>query len=155
MARISQEEKEQNQAHYDAVIFELFITEGWEAVTLDRVAKECGIRKSTLQGYYKNKDQFAYALQGKIFPMFAGKLDFQSAERFKASWRTLHSEDRVFREVVLMLIDNIVSRGGSEGTRGAIIRLVHVLSVNITEEAAEQAVKEALGETLFGYAFQK
>ena len=52
MARITQQQKLENQKKYNQVVLELFLAEGHEALTYARVAKEIGVSLTTLQGYF-------------------------------------------------------------------------------------------------------
>ncbi|PKF50648.1 TetR family transcriptional regulator [Enterovibrio nigricans] len=153
MGRITAQEKESNKAKYDAIIFDLFINEGWRAVTLDRVAKECGIRKSTLQGYYKSKEHFAYALQGRTYPLFVEQLNFTSQDLFVESWCELLDRSRIFREVVAMLLDNLVHKGGGQGVRQALQRITNQLAKSMTLDDANKTIHHVFGATLFNNSF--
>ncbi|WP_295891483.1 TetR/AcrR family transcriptional regulator [uncultured Vibrio sp.] len=153
MARITAAEKEQTKKAWDAIIFQIFMTEGWDAVTYDRMAKETGKGKSSIQRYYESKLMFATALQGKVFPMAVQKLDFTSSGNFINSWMKAYhdKESHIFREVVKMLIDNIMTAGTAPQSRGAIARICQLLSQHMPEQEAEDAVKMVLGCTLYTY----
>lgn len=153
MGRITQEEREANKKRFDAIVFDIFLTEGWDACTLNRISKECGIRKSTLQGYYPSKENFAEALEGKIFPLVGPRLNFTSRDGFVKGWVELLTNDRLFKEVVKMLIGNIVTNGGNLRTQAPIIRIINLLSKNIGEEEAHKSIQDVFGLTIYKYTF--
>ncbi|MET2951710.1 TetR/AcrR family transcriptional regulator [Vibrio owensii] len=154
MARISRAEWVANKKQYDALVFQMFIKDGWSAVTLDRVSTELGIRKSTLQGYYPHKDDFMSALQGKIFPLIAPKMDFSGEEQFIESWKTLLKENSMFREVLMMLITSIINNGGAgPKVRAVLLKLINGLALTVGEEKARQTVEKCFGTAIFSIAF--
>ena len=155
MARISKQEREQNQRTYDEYIFNLFVAEGWECVTLDRISKGLGIRKSTLQGYYPDKDAFLNVLQGRVFPHIVGQLDFTSRSAFIDAWSHLLATNNVFQQAVKMLLITIVKNGGEPRPRiqAPIQRLVSELGKNIGHDEASSTIKECFGAALMLLAF--
>ncbi|MDD9194460.1 TetR/AcrR family transcriptional regulator [Aliivibrio sp. S3MY1] len=156
MARITTEERERKKAQYDALILSIFLEEGWDAITYDRLAKDLGIGKSSVQRYYENRMLFATALQGKLMPMALRRLDMTSKEAFIDSWELAINDDQdhVFREIVRMLMTNILHVGTSKATAMAVNRLISVLSTSIGENEAVEAVKASLGLTMFVYMNQ-
>ena len=151
MARITVKEKEHKKAMMDEIIHQLFIREGWEAVTYDRLAKELDMRKSSIQSYYSKNILFASALQGRIFPVVIQKLDFTSKEAFIETWlKSFHDKEcHVFRDTIKMLLQNIIKTGTSPYTKGAVMKLQSLLTQKIGEKEATYAIKWVLGETLF------
>ena len=148
MARITAEEKEQKKKMMDELIFQIFLSEGWEAVTYDRLAKELNVRKSSIQSYYAKNIMFATALQGRVFPVVLEKLDFSSKEAFISSWLSAYHDDEshIFKEVVKMLLHNIIKNGTSPYSKGAILRLQNMLGQNIGATEADQAIVKILPE---------
>ncbi|MGF1866181.1 TetR/AcrR family transcriptional regulator [Enterovibrio norvegicus] len=151
MARITAEQKEQKKQMMDELIFQIFISEGWEAITYDRLAKELNVRKSSIQSYYSKNIMFATALQGRVFPVVIEKLDFNSKDAFINSWLAAYhdEESHIFREVVKMLLHNIIKNGTSPYSKGAILRLQNMLGQSIGPLDADRAIKIVLGETLY------
>ncbi|MGF1768144.1 TetR/AcrR family transcriptional regulator [Enterovibrio makurazakiensis] len=135
----------------DELIFQIFLAEGWEAITYDRLAKELNVRKSSIQSYYPKNVMFATALQGRVFPVVIEKLDFSSKDGFIQSWLLAYhdEESHIFKEVVKMLLHNIIKNGTSPYSRSAIMKLQHILGKNIGEEGADHAIKMVLGATLY------
>ncbi|UJF19168.1 TetR/AcrR family transcriptional regulator [Vibrio sp. SS-MA-C1-2] len=155
MARITAEEKAQKKQRMDDRIFSIFMTEGWGAVTYDRLAKEFNVRKSSIQAYYASNIMFATALQGKVFPMIMPLLDFTSKQGFIDSWlKAYRDEDsHLFKEVVKMLLDNILKDGTNPYSRGAVVRLQQLLAKNIGEDEAQSAIKNVFGEIIYNKMF--
>ncbi|MGF1698207.1 TetR family transcriptional regulator [Vibrio lamellibrachiae] len=153
MARITVAEREQKKQMMDDLIFRLFMTEGWEVVTYDRLAKELGMGKSSIQRYYESKNMFMTALQGKVFPLAMQKLDFSTSEAFINSWvKAYHDEDsHVFREVVRMLMDNIMSSGTAPQAKAAIYRMIQQLENIMPHQEAEDTMKMVLGCTVYAF----
>lgn len=156
MARITAEEREQKKKMMDEYIYNLFVTEGWDAITYDRLAKDLNIGKSSVQRYYENKMLFATALQGRIFPEVIRQLDFTSKDRFIESWiSAYHNQSSlIFREAVRMLMTNIMTASTSPYSRNAVNRLESMLSANIGEEEANLSIKIALGTIAYSYMHQ-
>lgn len=151
MVRITAEEKEKKKQRMDDCIIKIFFNEGWSSVTYDRLAKEFGVRKSSIQAYYPSSIMFASALQGKVFPMIIHLLDFSSKQKFIESWlhAYLDTENHIFREIVEMLLHNILKDGTSPYSRGGVLKLQTHLAQSIGEEAAIEAIKAVFGEMIY------
>ncbi|MFH0287977.1 hypothetical protein ACGRSR_09985 [Vibrio owensii] len=155
MARITQEERKKNKEKYDELIFKLFVEEGWESVTLDRVSKILNIRKSTLQGYYPEKMDFMRALEGKVYPEIIGSLDFSSSNAFVKSWATMLVSNRVFKQAISMILINVLKIEGTPGPRlqRPIIRIINELAKNVDREEAEKTVGDCFGVAIMSLIF--
>lgn len=151
MARITAAEMERKKQKYDDLILHLFLTEGWDAITYDRISKEMGVTKSSIQRYYPHKMRFATALQGKIFPEVIKLLNFSSKDEFIRSWEISLKDNQVFRESIRIIMTNAVAPVTAEGTQRALERLTKLLIQNIGEVEAKQTVEEVLGRTLVLY----
>lgn len=148
MARISAKEKEEKQKKYDEVVFNIFITEGWDAISYGRIAKEVGVTASSLQNYYPRLVDFGRALQGRVFPMVAHQLDFSSKEAFVSSWDVAIQGGGLFPSLVRMLIQSALETETSPQTIQGIIRLKGILGQQMSPEDADSAIKSALGTTI-------
>lgn len=151
MARITVQEKQQKKEKLDECIVNIFLNEGWSAVTYDRLAKEFNVRKSSIQAYYPSSIMFATALQGIIFPILVKLLNFSSKEKFIDSWVVAYNDtnNHVFRESIEMLLQNIIKDGTSPYSRGGVLKLQHHLSLSIGEEEAIDAIKCVFGELIY------
>jgi AcrR family transcriptional regulator len=151
MARVSAEEIERKRKMYDKCILNLFLTEGWDAVTYDRIAKEMGITKSSLQRYYANKMQFAYALEGQVFRQATELLVFTDKVSFLDSWQKSLGENQIFRECLHIIMTNALAPVSAAATTKAVARLIDELANSIGEEEAKDTVDLALGRSLTLY----
>ncbi|MFA0000619.1 TetR/AcrR family transcriptional regulator [Vibrio lentus] len=155
MARVSAEEIQRKRKMYDECILNLFLTEGWNAVTYDRIAKEMGITKSSLQRYYANKMQFAYALEGQVFQQATKLLDFTDRGSFLDSWKQSLNENQIFRECLHIIMTNALAPVSAAATTKAVTRLTGVLATNIGKVEAQDTVDLALGRSLISYMNNK
>ncbi|EGR1425122.1 TetR/AcrR family transcriptional regulator [Vibrio vulnificus] len=128
MAKISAEQREKNKNEFDLVVEEIFWERGWDAITLNEMAKRTGKPKPTLQNYYPDRTHFGEALRGKVFPVVMSCLDLSSPREFKISWETQLSANRKFRMVVNLLVSNATSEQTNDMTINGIVRLRHMLS---------------------------
>lgn len=108
LSRITKQQKEENYQKLNAVILNVFLTEGWSKVTYDRISKITGLRKSTLQGYYPSNNDFLIALQGNLKELMLKEIDFSSKEQLLRSWSQALSK-KEFGFIVEMLISHCVS----------------------------------------------
>lgn len=151
MARITAEEKRKKKEKLDECIVKIFLNEGWSSITYDRLAKEFNVRKSSIQAYYPSSIMFATALQGVAFPIFIEMLDFETKDRFIDSWVSAYEDENnhVFREVVEMLLQNILKDGTSPHARGGVLRLQKHLAQAIGDVEATSAIKSVFGELIY------
>ncbi len=145
MAKISAEEKHRKKAEFDAHIYDIFINEGWDAVTYERMAKDFGTRKSSIQRYYGKRLDFGNALQGKILPIILPLLDFSDKEAFIASW-LLALDNQTFREVNKLLIEN--ATGSGVGGWQGVNRLLHIMRNTMSDNDADAAITTCLGKSV-------
>ncbi|GAD80177.1 hypothetical protein [Vibrio ezurae] len=152
MARITQQQKEENKANYNALIVKIFLAEGWSSVTYDRLAKETGLRKSTLQGYYPSNSDFAVALKGKIFPIIAATLDFSSKDTFIQSWERGLSQTE-FSMVIRMFIANAAMKESHPQTKAGVTKLIELVAHKLPEENALQLIDSVMGTSVIKLLF--
>ena len=86
MARITQQQKLENQKKYNQVVLDLFLAEGHESLTYARIAKEIGVSLTTLQGYFPSTRAIRAVLHGHILPIIMKPLNFSSEGAFYDSW---------------------------------------------------------------------
>ncbi|MCZ8485964.1 TetR family transcriptional regulator [Vibrio lentus] len=102
-------------------VLNLFLTEGWDAVTYDRIAKEMGITKSSLQ-HYANKMQFAYALEeGEVFQQLSCWTLLTGVSCLLDSWKRSLNENQIFREC-LHIMTNALAPISATATTKAVTR---------------------------------
>ncbi|MCG9690297.1 hypothetical protein L1D55_00535 [Vibrio sp. Isolate22] len=145
MARITKAQREKNFQSYNALILEIFLNEGWEHVTYDRLSKETGLRKSTLQGYYPSNANFDVAIKGKVFPILIQRLDFSNKETLLASWqRSLQHHQ--FRMIMRMFIMQAYKKGGESSSR--VVGLGQILEQKLPNEDALHLIRVLFGLTV-------
>ncbi len=154
MARITQQKKEENLAKYNALIMKIFLAEGWESVTYDRLAKETGLRKSTLQGYYPSNREFAMALQGKILPIVMSCLDFSSREAFIQSWEQGLTE-KEFSMVIRMFVANAAKTESNPSTQRGVLKLIEIVSEHLPNENAREIIDLVMGKSVMTLLFDR
>ncbi|MBC7005673.1 hypothetical protein BIZ37_24245 [Photobacterium sp. BZF1] len=149
MARISKDKWQENFAKYNAIILEIFLTEGWDFVTYDRLSKETGLRKSTLQGYYPSNQDFAVAMDGKVLPIIMQHLSFESREALIQSWAE-SLESQKFRMIMKMFVMH-ASKHESEG-RGALGAkgLLNIIQYELPDEDGLELLQHLFGLTVTG-----
>lgn len=153
MARISAADREANKRAYDALIFEIFTTEGWENVTYDRLSKDLNVRKSTLQGYYPTSKHFGTAIHGKVLPMLMQQLDITSKEGFIKTWNdALYSKQ--FNMIIRMFVQSALSPDTNAGARQGINNLTRLLSEHMERSEAEAVIKTVLGDSVIVFMNQ-
>ena len=154
MARITQQKKEENLAKYNALIVKIFLAEGWESVTYDRLAKETGLRKSTLQGYYPSNREFTMALQGKILPIVMSCLDFSSREAFIQSWEQGLTE-KEFSMVIRMFVANAAKTESNPSTQRGVLKLIEIVSEHLPNENAREIIDLVMGKSVMTLLFDR
>ena len=86
MARITREARRQKKELLDNFIWEVFKSEGWDAVTYQRLADKLGTTKSTIQRYYPSQVDFLEGIEGRALGEMLPFMDLSSADSFSESW---------------------------------------------------------------------
>lgn len=147
MARITKEQREKNLQTYNALILDIFLNEGWENVTYDRLSKETGLRKSTLQGYYPTSKDFDVAIKGKVFPILMQHLDFTSRQSLVSSWQQALQHNQ-FRMVMRMFILQAHKMGDASSSRLGVIGLGQLINQRLPNEDSLSVIRELFGLTI-------
>ncbi|MEX0334254.1 TetR/AcrR family transcriptional regulator [Vibrio tubiashii] len=158
MAYISSEQREANKQKYDEVVYQIFITEGWDAVTYQNVANKLSeggkkLPRSTLQRYYPSRIDFGRSLQGKVAPHLIKQLDLSSKEAFIQSWMKA-LDDKLFMMVVRMLIENAFASGEKQGAKIGVGNFMRLMSERISKEEVQEALEICLGKSIL-YVLEK
>ncbi len=122
---------------------ELFCKEGFEDVTFQKIADACGITRTTLYLYFKNKreifvwsiKQLTSGVEKELLEILKDK-NLSSAESLKKMMRcvvSLCAENRQFFRVLLFYLTNLQKSGvdPEERINRRIIRAKHLLSMII------------------------
>ncbi len=101
--------------------FELFAEEGFAGVTYQKIATRCGISRTSIYKYFKDKDQiFIYAIKrstdkiSAIAKKVVERSDLTSAEKLRRILRLtvkMLYENRVFLSVVLDYLTSLKTSG--------------------------------------------
>jgi hypothetical protein len=153
MAYISPEQRKQKKELFDAYIYDLFLSEGWDAITYQRISKRFNTTSSSIQRYYPYKTDFAEALDGKVFPLISKHLSFEGKEAFVNSWVTA-LDDEFFAMVVRMLIENAMAPRTHTNTIGGAMKLMTGLSQTMTPQEAKEAIESVLGKSIVTFMNQ-
>ena len=147
MARISREQREQNLANYNEIILQIFLNEGWEYITYDRLSRDTGLRKSTLQGYYPTNQHFEVAIRGKIFPIIIHHLDFTDRNALFSSWKEAMKNTQ-FRMVMRMFVMQSYKSGGDGSSRLGVIKLGQLIAHHLPNHDPLTLIRELFGLTV-------
>lgn len=147
MARITKEQRENNLTSFNELILNIFLNEGWDSVTYDRLAKETGLRKSTLQGYYPSNKDFAIAINGRVLPIIQKKLNFSSKETLVDSW-IAGLADKQFKIVMRMLIAESVREESASSTHKGISNMIKLIEHHLPNESGQHILESLLGKTI-------
>lgn len=149
MARISRAQYEANKQKLDDHIWELFKTEGWEAVTYSRLAKFMCTRKSTIQGYYPSSAHFLEGIEGRGFPEMLPLLDMSSPEAFLDSFAQ-GIKLPLFKNVFeLFVLDGVQGISGSHAKKiSTNMKTMGKHYFGMDEQEAEHMYKMIIGTAL-------
>ncbi len=147
MARITKAQWGENFASYNALILDIFLSEGWDNVTYDRLSKETGLRKSTLQGYYPSNTDFEAALKGKIFPIIVQHLDFSSKSALIESWKSAMHVNQ-FRMIMRMFVMHAHKKGSEGNGRIGVLGLANFISDKMPNENTLEVIQLLFGLTV-------
>lgn len=103
MARISREERQRKLEELNEGIWQLFLEQGYDALTFYNIAHYVNWRQSTIQSYHKSETLIS-AVRGRIEPYFIGKLDLTSTGSLEQSW-SKGLEDKGFVNIIRFLIN--------------------------------------------------
>lgn len=153
MAYISPQERQRKKEAFDAYVLQIFLEEGWEAISYERVSKHFKTTNSSIQRYYPHRADFGNALSGHILPILAKHLKFDTKQVFIESWaEAMH--DWFFAMVIKMIIENSVVTNTDNNIKKGVYRMVGVLENTMTNEEAVDALESVLGKSVMFYMNQ-
>ncbi len=138
---------------------ELFIEEGYEDVTFQKIADRCGITRTTLYIYFKNKREiFLWSIKqllSELETKIMAQIDDESksaSECLELMFNTIFDsceQNRMLFKVLLSYLTQLEKSGGNPGERVTrrVIRLQHRMSTLIIRgqksgELKKHSVKE-------------
>ncbi|MBC7005674.1 hypothetical protein BIZ37_24250 [Photobacterium sp. BZF1] len=147
MGRITKEQKEKNYHKINSIILAVFLDEGWTSITYDRIARETGLRKSTLQGYYPTNSDFLLGIRGHLHDLMIEKLDFSSKESLITSWNNA-LKSKGFNYTIDMFINHVVSRSPSPMALNALTNMACLLRTHFPKEDSKELMIQLFGNAV-------
>jgi len=147
MARITQQQKLENQKKYNKIVLELFLAEGHESLTYARIAKEIGVSLTTLQGYFPSTRAIRAALHGHILPILLQPLNFSSENAFYESWDKALEEPQ-FQSVMKLIFFHASQTEQPEGFNLQADGELRQKAVESFGSNARQVIETVIGRSL-------
>ncbi|BAX55683.1 TetR/AcrR family transcriptional regulator [Photobacterium damselae] len=135
------------QTIMDAVVDQI-LTLGYDKMSYTTLSNQTGISRTGISHHFPKKQDFANALDGRIFQIFVEKLDLEHGlENFSLSWnRAL--DDEKFRAVLRLLFLHISATETShEFASKGIERLFTICVEKFGVESSEE-LERLLGRSL-------
>jgi hypothetical protein len=148
MARITQQQKLENQKKYNQIVLELFLAEGHESLTYARIAKEIGVSLTTLQGYFPSTRAIRAVLHGHILPIIMKPLDFTSESAFYESWDKALDEQQ-FQSVIKLIFFHASQTEQSESFDLQADGAFREKAIESFGGNAKQVIETVIGRSLF------
>ena len=96
------------QTIMDAVIDQI-LTLGYDKMSYTTLSNQTGISRTGISHHFPKKQDFAHALDGRIYQLFVDKLDLtDDLAAFSASW-SVALDDEKFRAILRLLFHHISS----------------------------------------------
>ncbi|PSW19917.1 TetR/AcrR family transcriptional regulator [Photobacterium sanctipauli] len=135
------------QTIMDAVVDQI-LTLGYDKMSYTTLSKQTGISRTGISHHFPKKQDFANALDGRIFRLFVEKLDMENGiEGFSASWIAA-LEDEKFRATLRLLFHHIAAADvTNEFSKRGIERLYGLCKERFGEES-EKELEWLLGKSL-------
>ncbi|PKF49740.1 TetR/AcrR family transcriptional regulator [Enterovibrio nigricans] len=108
MAKNTKEGALQTELLVYQTIVDIFMENGWDAVTYGSIAKRTGLSRSGIQRIVPTKESMITAFQGQLFAYVTNKIDASSDESIRQSWRNALLEAQ-FANCIRYLIGAISS----------------------------------------------
>ncbi|WP_028024165.1 TetR/AcrR family transcriptional regulator [Enterovibrio calviensis] len=144
MAKNTREGAQQTEAAIYQTIIDIFMEEGWDAVTYGSIAKRTGLSRSGIQRVVPTKESMTDAFQGQVFSYVVGLIDDSSHRSIKLSWQAALNEPK-FVHCIKYLINAINEHsGGKKKATLGLQRLMDLLGQQITVELLGMSVAHLL-----------
>ncbi|WP_019616111.1 TetR/AcrR family transcriptional regulator [Psychromonas ossibalaenae] len=123
MAKNSQQEALLTEQRIHQAIIDIFMEQGWQAVTYGSLAKHTGLSRGGVQRIVPNKEAMLNAFQGQIFQSVAGRLDFTTSAALFKSWNEA-LDNAQFRHCIKYLITAVnADCGGKQKAKAGLDKL--------------------------------
>jgi len=139
MAKATAEEAALTRQKIIDTALSVTISEGFEKVTLGRLAKEIGMSRSGINTHFPHRRDIAEAVEPYLAKILFELLDFSSRQAFSKSWRIAVQSSAEFRASIAALGPITPPHTGFKG----LVKLI------------DDPDKEAVAETIYnclGYA---
>ncbi len=147
MAKNTKEGALKTEALVFQTITDLFMTQGWDAITYGSIAKQTGLSRSGVQRIVPSKEAMTKVFQSQIFSYISAQLDSKSDETLKKSWMAA-LKDKKFVHCVRYVMNAVHT--DFEGKEKVIVILN-----GLFESYGEEIIIELLGITLVHFINQK
>lgn len=117
MAKNTKEGARQTEALIYQTIIEIFMEEGWDAVTYGSIAKRTGMSRSGIQRVVPTKESMVSAFQGQVLAYVTSKIDPTDSDTIKQSWMLALGETK-FANCIRYLLGAV--NGSHEGKEKVI-----------------------------------
>ncbi|WP_407330533.1 TetR/AcrR family transcriptional regulator [Enterovibrio sp. 27052020O] len=123
MAKNTKEGAQQTEALIYQTIIDIFMAQGWDAVTYGSIAKRTGLSRSGIQRVVPTKESMTDAFQGQVLQYITGLIDATSRQTIKTSWRAA-LEHSPFVHCVKYLLSSVNDDfGGREKSAAGLQKL--------------------------------
>ena len=131
----------------DAVVDQI-LTLGYDKMSYTTLSKQTGISRTGISHHFPKKQDFANALDGRIFRLFVDKLDLDNGlDGFKSSWlRAL--DDEKFRATLRLLFHHIASAEVTNEFAKRCIKRLYALCQERFGEESDKELEWLLGKSL-------
>ncbi|KLV08080.1 MULTISPECIES: TetR family transcriptional regulator [Photobacterium] len=135
------------QTIMDAVV-EQILTLGYDKMSYTTLSKQTGISRTGISHHFPKKQDFANALDQRIFSMFVEKLELEKGvEGFADSWLTALSDEK-FCATLRLLFHHIASAQSDSGFSQRGIERLYVLCQERFGAEGEKELEWLLGKSL-------
>ncbi|GAD32460.1 putative transcriptional regulator LuxT [Photobacterium leiognathi lrivu.4.1] len=139
------------QTIMDAVIDQI-LTLGYDKMSYTTLSNQTGISRTGISHHFPKKQDFAHALDGRIYQLFVDKLDLTGdLASFSASW-SVALDDEKFRAILRLLFHHISSAETShEFAHRGIERLFTLCEERYGQQSIDE-LERLLGRSLIRLA---
>ncbi|USH03618.1 TetR/AcrR family transcriptional regulator [Grimontia kaedaensis] len=112
MAKNTKEGALQTEALIYRTIVDIFMEQGWDAVTYGSIAKRTGLSRSGIQRVVPTKESMVTAFQGQVLAYVTSQIDPTDNDTIKRTWIKALSETK-FANCIRYLLGAV--NGGDQG----------------------------------------
>ncbi|EOD77571.1 TetR family transcriptional regulator [Grimontia sp. AD028] len=112
MAKNTKQGALETEALIYRTIVEIFMEQGWDAVTYGSIAKRTGLSRSGIQRVVPTKEDMVSAFQGQVLAYVTSQIDTTDSDSIKRTWIEALSETQ-FSNCIRYLLGAV--NGGDQG----------------------------------------